>query len=73
MASTANLTEDSTVARAIKLVQKNKPSRVFTGNNDLAELVLENAFFVAPSDRKHTSARLLALNAANDKALVEVY
>lgn|SRR5574341_337259 len=49
------------------------PKRLLTGQGDLARLVLENAFFIAPQDRKNTSARLLGLNGAEDKALVEVH
>jgi hypothetical protein len=71
--SATNLGEGSIVGRAIELVQANQPSKLFTGTKDLAELVLQNAFFIAPSDMKHTSAKVLALNATNDKALVEVY
>ncbi len=54
-------------------VQASPPKRVLTGQGDFAKLVLENAFFIAPQDRKDTSARLLGLNGAEDKALVEVH
>ncbi|MCA1607614.1 MAG: hypothetical protein LC775_19590, partial [Acidobacteria bacterium] len=40
---------------------------------ELGKEVLNNAFFVAQEDRKYTSARVLALNSAKKKALVEVY
>jgi len=73
MASAANLDEGLIVDRAIKLVQDSKPNKVFSGNKELATLVLENAFFVAPADLIHTSAKVLALNTSKDKALVEVY
>jgi hypothetical protein len=70
---TGNLDDDSAVLRAVKLVQANQPAKVLTGEKDPGNLVLQNAFFVSPIDRKYTSARLLALNGAVDKALVEVY
>jgi len=40
---------------------------------DLATVVMDHAFFVSTQSRKYTSARLLGLNGAKDKALVEVY
>ena len=46
---------------------------LFPGETDLAKLVLNNSFFVTPEDRRYTTARLVALNGAKDKALVEVY
>ncbi len=70
---TGNLDAGSTVLRAVKLVQANQPAKVLTGDRDLGKLVLQNAFFVSPIDRNYTSARLLAVNGATDKALVEVY
>ncbi|HLG16505.1 MAG TPA: hypothetical protein VJH03_18660 [Blastocatellia bacterium] len=66
--------DEATVARrAIRSVQMNKPAAPLTGPRDLAKLVLENAFFVPPPDRKYASARVLGFNASNDKALIEVY
>ena len=70
---TGNLDDGSTVVRAINLVQANQPAKLLTGPKDPGKLVLHNAFFVSPIDRKFTSARLLALNGAADKALIEVY
>lgn len=68
-----NLDEATLANRAAKCVLASQPTKILAGNKDLAKLVLTNAFFVAPDDRKYTSARLLALNGAKDKALVEVY
>lgn len=68
-----NLDEATVANRAAKRVQAGQPTKLLTGQQDLAKLVLNSAFFVSPDDRKYTSARLLALNGAKDKALVEVY
>lgn len=68
-----NLEEASVANRAIKSVQTGQPTKVLTGEKGLAKLVLNNAFFVSPDDRKYTSARLLAMNGAKDKGLLEVY
>ena len=68
-----NLDEATVANRAVKRVQASRPARILTSKQDLAELARDNAFFVSPDDRKYTSARLLALNGAKDKALVEVY
>jgi hypothetical protein len=74
MLAIASNLDDATVAnRAAKRIQASPPAKFLTGRKDLAKLVLENAFFVSPDDRKYASARLLALNGAKDKALVEVY
>jgi HEAT repeat protein len=40
---------------------------------DLAAEVLKAAEFLSPADKKHASAKLLAFNKAQDKALLEVY
>lgn len=70
----ADTLDDSSVANhAAKRVQASQPRKTLSGEKDLAKLVLNNAFFVAPDDRKYTSARLLALNGAKDKGLIEVY
>ena len=66
------LDESNFIGYAIKRVQLNDTKRLLAGK-DLATLVLSNAFFIAPEDRKYTSARVLAFNRAKDKALVEVY
>lgn len=71
--STGSLNESTAAAGAIKRVQESQPELPLTGQKDLAKLVLKNAFFIAPEDRKYTSARLLALNVAKEKALIEVY
>jgi hypothetical protein len=66
--------DESLVAvQAIKRIQASQPKQTLKGQKDLAKLVLRNAFFVSPEDRKHTSARLLNLSDSGDKALVEVY
>lgn len=67
------LDEASFVGNAIRRVQTSKPSDILVSGKDLGKQVLNNAFFVAPEDRKYTSARVLALNEAKDKALIEVY
>jgi len=59
--------------RALGRVFASAPRKLLTAQTDLAKMVLANAFFILPSDRAYSSSRLLALNAANDKALVEVY
>lgn len=69
----SGLDESSVAGRAISRVQATQPAMLLTGERDLAKLVQSNAFFVVPEDRKYTSAQLLALNGAKDKALVEVY
>jgi hypothetical protein len=54
-------------------VEASPPKGLLSGQGDLAKMVLESAFFIAPQDRKDTSARLLGLNGAEDKAIVEVH
>lgn len=71
--SASSLDEATVAGNAIKRVQESQPAMLLTEQKDLAKLVLKNAFFIAPEDRKYTSARLLALNGAEDKALIEVY
>lgn len=51
----------------------NNARKKLSGEADLPKLVLSHAFFVRPSDRQYTSARLVALNGAKDKAFVEIY
>lgn len=66
--------DDANVAnRATRLVQAGQPGQLLKGGRNLARLVLDNAFFVMPSDRKFTSTRLLAFNRGKDKALIEAY
>lgn len=71
--SAVNFDEPTLVRRAIKTVQANQPTKLLIGEQDLAQLVLSNAFFILPDDQKYASAHLLSLNGAKDKALVEVY
>jgi hypothetical protein len=74
MVRSANKNEGSAVAHlAIENVQTGQTQKLLTGQDDLAGLVQSNAFFVAPEDRQHTSARLLGLNGLKDKALVEIH
>lgn len=47
--------------------------QVFSGEGDLSKLVLSHAFFVDSQDRQYASARLIALNGAKTRALVEIY
>ncbi len=69
----ADLNELTFVRQAIKRLGSKEFSSQLRGNGDLDKLVLNNAFFVSASDRKYMSGRLLALNGAKNKALVEVY
>jgi hypothetical protein len=61
------------VGHAINQIQTGRPREVITGEKDLAKLVLANAFYVSPEDKKHVTARLLGFNGKKNKALVEVY
>jgi hypothetical protein len=66
--------DDSTVGgRAIRLTTAGDAERVLIGQRNLAKLVSENAFFITAKDRPSTSAKLLGLNGAKDKALIEMY
>ena len=70
----AGATDDSTVAgRAIRRTTERDAERVLVGQHDLTKSVIENAFFIATNDRRFTSAKLLGLNRAKQKALVEIY
>jgi hypothetical protein len=70
----AGTIDDFTVGgRAIRLTNAGDAERVLIGQRDLAKLVSENAFFIAANDRPFTSAKLLSLNGAKDKALIELY
>lgn len=74
MMKRAGSIDDSTEGgRALRRVFASTPGRLLTEQPDLAKMVLANAFFILPSDRAYTSSRLLTLNAARDKAVVEVY
>ena len=68
-----NLEAGSTVRRALTISLRSGPKASFIVKHSLAESVLKNAFFIDVEDRKVTSSRLLALNAAGDKGLVELY
>lgn len=65
--------DSSFVSRAIRFVTKGGPTRLLTTEKDLANAVLTSAFFIAPVDQRHTSARLLAFNADKNKVLVELH
>ena len=71
--SAGPIDEADVVGYAIRRVQQGQPRKALSDDPNLAKLVLDNAFFVSPLDRKCTSSRLLALNGGNDKALVEVH
>ncbi len=71
--SATGIDESTFVGYAIKRIKTARPRDLITGEKDLAKLVLDNAFFVAPEDHKYASARLLGLNGNKNKALVEVY
>jgi hypothetical protein len=74
MISAANgLDETSYVGNAIQRVQTSKPKYILAGGEDLGRQVLNNAFFISAEEYKYTSARILSLNAAKDKVLVEVH
>jgi hypothetical protein len=74
MMKRAGSIDDSTEGgRALGRVFASTPRKLLTPQPDLAKMVLANAFFILPSDRAYTSSRLLTVNAAKDKALVEVY
>lgn len=62
----------TSAGEALKRVKVGHPEAL-SGDGDLAELVLKNAFFIDTGSRRYTSARLLGLNGTKDKALVEVY
>lgn len=59
--------------QALKRVNVSQPEKLLIGGNDLAKLVLKNAFFIDSISRPYTSARLVGLNGRKDKAIVEVY
>lgn len=67
------LSESDFTGYAVKRIQTGKPTNLTKGREDLAGLALNNSFFIAPEDRKYTSARVLGFNEAKDKALIEVY
>ena len=68
-----NGTADSLIAQVLAGVKSRNPNKLLAGKTDLAKLVLKNAFFVNKPDKKYASARLIELNGAKDKAVVEVY
>lgn len=67
------LDESNLIGYALRRVQTRGPRELLNGEENLAKLVLSNAFFIAPEGRKYTSARLLGFNGVKDKALVEVH
>lgn len=68
-----NYDKSATAGRALVHIQRVESKKLLTGSHDLAKLILNNAFFIAPDDRKYTSAQLVGFSSAEDKALVEVY
>ena len=73
IAIAGGLDESTTAGRTIKFLKAKRPGRQLIGRKDVAELVLENAFFMSPGDLKRSSSELLALNGAKDKALVSIH
>lgn len=63
----------TSAGEALRRVKASHPTALLNGDDDLAVLVLRNAFFVDTRSRRYASARLLGLNGTKDKALVEVY
>lgn len=68
----ASVKENTTIGLAIKQLQIARPKMLMSGK-DAAKVVLENAFFIYPADRKRTKSRLVAFNGTKDKVLVELY
>lgn len=68
-----NLDESTIANQAARRVQASQPAKILTGEQNLAKLVLNNAFFILPDDQKYSSARLLVMNGAKNKGLIEVY
>ena len=69
----AKLPDGSSTKAALNRVNGSQPANLMTERIGLARLVLRNAFFVAPISRPYATAKLLALNQAKNKALIEVY
>jgi hypothetical protein len=67
------LPDGSSTKAALNRIKRSQPANLMTERVGLAGLVLRNAFFVAPISRPHATAKLLALNQAKNKALIEVY
>jgi hypothetical protein len=73
LAANANPQMETFMGRALISVKSSNPNKLLTGSNDLAKLVLKNAFFVGEFDKKYASARLIGFNGAKDKAIIEIY
>lgn len=75
LAKLAGNNSESYTGRALMLV-RNPSSRIqevrFDGSQNLAHSILNNAFFILPEDRNHTSAKLIGFNQKHDKAIVEI-
>jgi HEAT repeat protein len=71
--SNVNASAGSLIAQVLTSIKSGNPNKLLTGNTDLAALVLEHAFFVGELDKKYASARLVELNGAKDKSVLEVY
>lgn len=67
------LDESDFIGYAIKQLQTSAPANLPYQEESLERLVLNNAFFIAPEDRKYTSTRLLGFNTFKDKVVIEVY
>ncbi len=66
------LEESSFVGYALKQARSFQQGKECEEQNPV-KFVERNSFFIAPTDRKYTSARLLSFNATKEKALVEIY
>jgi hypothetical protein len=69
----ANLPDGSSTKAALNRIKGSQPANLMTERIGLANVVLRHAFFVAPISRPYATAKLLALNQAKNKALIEVY
>ncbi len=54
-------------------IRDHAAQKTFTAGPSLVDAVVANAFFLQPADRAIAKAHLLALSAAGNKALIEVY
>lgn len=63
----------SVVKLALERAQASQPHKLLTGQENIAKLVQKNAFFIAPEDRQYLSTRVLGVNGAKDKALLEIH
>ncbi|HMJ09083.1 MAG TPA: hypothetical protein VK468_08760 [Pyrinomonadaceae bacterium] len=49
------------------------PNDILVDSSDLAKTVLDKAFFVSSEDKQFATSKFISFNAANDKALIEIY